>query len=134
MIPGKVVGTSGIKYTARKIKKLGDKGFKEAGLFLGQVVRMQEEIGTGGGGFRFLYGAFLEQAAELLQDDRLIIASENITKAGDLWRDSAVQMAGVYKGRLTEQKDLDHIADLMYEISDIEKQAFTYLRKLNLKA
>ncbi|XQF91807.1 DUF4872 domain-containing protein (plasmid) [Pseudoalteromonas espejiana] len=28
---------------------------------------MQEEIGTGGAGFRFMYASFLEQAAEICQ-------------------------------------------------------------------
>ena len=116
------------------IKKLRDKvGARKAGLFLGQVVRMQEEIGTGGGGFRFIYGAFLEQAAEILQDDRLIKASEGITKAGDMWRDSAFQMAGIYKGRLTEQKDFDQCAAIMNDIAAVEKETFKYLRSLNLK-
>ena len=133
--PGLFIGTDGIKFTARRIRKIRDKlGLKESGLYLGQIVRMQEEIGTGGAGFRFLYGAFLEQAADYLQDDRLLTASDDITKAGDLWRNTAVMMAGIYKGRLTEQKEFTAIADLMYEISDIEKGVFKYLKKLNLKS
>ena len=133
-IPGPIVGIDGIKYTANKVKKLREKiGVKQGGLFLGQIVRMQEEIGTGGGGFRFLYAAFLEEAAEYLQDDRLIPISEQITKAGDLWRSSAVQMAGIYKGRITEQKDFDDAAKMMYEIAEVEKAAFKQLEKLKLK-
>ena len=132
--PGSIVGTAGIKGTANKIRTWRDKlGPRKAGLYLGQIVRMQEEIGTGGGGFRFLYAAFLEQAADHLQDDRLMPISDQFTKAGDLWRTSAVQMAGIYKGRLTEQKDFDHTADIMTEISAIEKNAFKQLAKLNLK-
>ena len=35
--------------------------------------------------------------------------AEQMTKAGDLWRSSAVQMAGIYKGRLTfKGKKLKH--------------------------
>lgn len=133
-VPGPIIGTSGIKYTANKVKKLRDKlGVKQGGLFLGQIVRMQEEIGTGGGGFRFLYAAFLEEAAEYLQDDRLIPISEQITKAGDLWRSSAVQMAGIYKGRITEQKDFNDAANIMYEIAEVENTAFKQLEKLKLK-
>jgi len=132
--PGSLIGATGIKGTANKIRTWRDKlGPKKAGLYLGQIVRMQEEIGTGGGGFRFIYAAFLEQAADYLQDDRLLPISEQITKAGDLWRSSAVQMAGIYKGRLTEQKDYDDTADIMCEISEIEKSAFQQLAKLKLK-
>ena len=59
-LPGPIVGVNGIKYTAKQIRKWrGTLGPRKAGLYLGQIVRMQEEIGTGGGGFRFLYAAFL---------------------------------------------------------------------------
>jgi hypothetical protein len=132
-IPGNFAGVNGIRYTSNNIRKWRDKlGLKKASLYLGQIVRMQEEIGTGGGGFRFLYGAFLEEAAAYLQDDRLISLSEEFTKSGDMWRASAIQMAGVYKGRLTEQQSFDDIADRLLEIRSVEKEAFLKLSKLNL--
>jgi hypothetical protein len=133
-IPARVTGIRGINHTAKKIRKWREQvGPKKAGLFLGQIVRMQEEIGTGGGGFRFLYAAFLEQASERLQNDQLIGISEQFTKAGDLWRDSALQMAGIYKGRITEQKDFDECADIMNEIAAVEKKAFKELEKIKLQ-
>ena len=132
-IPGNFAGVNGIRYTSNNIRKWRDKlGLKKAGLYLGQIVRMQEEIGTGGGGFRFLYGAFLEEAAAYLQDERLSGMSEEFTKSGDLWRASAIKMAGVYKGRLTEQKDFDEIADMLLNIRSVEKEAFVKLSKMNL--
>lgn len=127
-IPGSIAGVKGIVYTSKKIRTWREKlGPRQAGLYLGQIVRMQEEIGTGGGGFRFLYAAFLEEAAAIMQNDQLIRVSETMTKAGDLWRDSALQMSGIYKGRLTEQKDFDACADLLVEISAVEKEAFKAL-------
>lgn len=133
-IPTRIVGVRGINHTAGKVRKWREQhGERTAGLFLGQIVRMQEEIGTGGGGFRFIYAAFLEQASEILADDRLLGISEQFTKAGDLWRDSALQMAGIYKGRITAQKDFDDCADIMNAISAAEKQAFQDLGKLNLR-
>ncbi|WP_185123717.1 BtrH N-terminal domain-containing protein [Reichenbachiella sp. 5M10] len=133
-IPGNIAGVSGIKYTAGKVRKWRDKlGVRKAGLYLGQIVRMQEEIGTGGGGFRFIYGAFLEQAAEILQNDQLMGISEDITAAGDMWRNTAVQMAGIYKGRITEQKDFDQTADMMIDIYHKEKETFAKLGKIKLK-
>ena len=133
-IPARVTGIRGINHTAKKIRKWRTQvGPRKAGLFLGQIVRMQEEIGTGGGGFRFLYAAFLEQASERLQNDKLIGVSEQFTKAGDLWRDSALQMAGIYKGRITEQKDFDECADIMNEIAAVEKKAFRELGKIKLQ-
>lgn len=133
-IPGSIAGVSGIKYTAKKIRKWRDQlGPRKAGLYLGQIVRMQEEIGTGGGGFRFLYAAFLEEAAGHLSEDKLLGVSEDFTKAGDLWRQSAVQMGRIYKGRINnEQKDFEVCADLLMEISEIEKEAFRKLHKMKL--
>lgn len=133
-IPGYIAGVKGIKHTANQIRKWRVKlGSRKAGLYLGQIVRMQEEIGTGGGGFRFIYAAFLEQSSEYFKDDALLKISDDFTKAGDLWRNCAVMMAGIYKNRLSEQKDFDMIAEMMYEISETEKTAFKKLSKLNYK-
>lgn len=133
-IPGSFAGVDGIRHTSNHIRKWRDKlGLKKAGLYLGQIVRMQEEIGTGGGGFRFLYGAFLEEAAAYLADDRVANISEDFTRAGDMWRASAIKMAGVYKGRLTEQKDFEDIADMLVETREVEKLAFQKLSKLGLR-
>jgi hypothetical protein len=132
-IPGYFAGVDGIRHTSNNIRKWRDKlGLKKASLYLGQIVMMQDEIGTGGGGFRFLYGAFLEEAAAWLQDDRLANISEDFTHAGDLWRGGAIKMAGVYKGRLTEQKDFEEISDMLLNIRSVEKEAFQKLSKLNL--
>jgi hypothetical protein len=130
-IPVSCIGSSGFAYTGKQILKWRDKlGVKQAGLNLGQIVRMQEEIGTGGGGFRFIYAAFLEQAAEILQDDRLIRLSEQVTKSGDLLRSSAVRMAAVYKGRKIEQEDFKEVAEGFEEIGALEKTIFSELYKM----
>ncbi len=130
-IPGGFAGVKGIKYTANRVRNWREKlGVRKAGLFLGQIVRMQEEIGTGGGGFRFLYAAFLQEAHALLPDDELLRISEEFTRAGDLWRSNAVKMAGIYKGRTTAQADFDEVADRMEEIMELEKRAFQRLSLL----
>ena len=94
---------------------------------------MQEEIGTGGGGFRFIYAAFLEEAAKYCQNDNLLKISDEFTKSGDLWRQNAVNMAGILRGRSTEQKDFEQIADVMVEIYHIEKNAFKQLKEIEFR-
>lgn len=124
-IPGNIAGISGIKYTAKKIKGWRDKlGIEKSRSYLAQLVRMQEEIGTGGGGFRFIYGAFLQQAHGYHPQDELLQISEQFTKAGDRWRDAAVQASGIYKGRLTEQSAYNTMGDMLLEIAEMEKVAF----------
>ena len=128
---GPITGVSGIKFTANRIKKWRDKlGLKEAGLYLAQLVRMQEEIGTGGGGFRYIYGAFLQEAYAYHQRDELMEISNLFTQSGDLWRTAAVHAAGIYKGRLGSQEDFNQMGDYLLEIAEIEKNAFTQLKNL----
>ena len=61
---GYFAGTSGIAHTGRQIKKWKNRlGDDKSRMYLAQLVRMQEEIGTGGGGFQFIYGAFAAVAS-----------------------------------------------------------------------
>ncbi len=130
-IPGPFAGVSGIRYTGRKIKAWRDKlGLKTAGLYLAQLVRMQEEIGTGGGGFRYIYAAFLQQANDYLPNADLLKASEMFTQSGDLWRTAAVQAAGIYKGRIGSQEDFNVMGDYLLQIADIEEKAFIILKNI----
>ena len=130
-IPGPITGVKGIAFTGNKIKKWRDKlGPKEAGLYLAQLVRMQEEIGTGGGGFRYIYAAFLQEAFAYHQMDELMEISQQFTKSGDLWRTAAVQAAGIYKGRIGSQEDFNTMGNYLIEIAEIEKQAFIALKNL----
>jgi hypothetical protein len=133
-IPGNIAGVKGIKFTSKKIRSWRNKlGTKQAGLYLGQIIRMQEEIGTGGGGFRYIYAAFLQQSSEILNNTELKAISEMFTQSGDLWRLAATKMASVFKGRNNSQKDFDEISEIYLQIYQLEKSAFTSLKKLNLK-
>ncbi|MBS1750463.1 MAG: BtrH N-terminal domain-containing protein [Bacteroidetes bacterium] len=127
-IPGNIAGIRGIRYTAKKIKGWKDKlGPEKSKSYLAQLVRMQEEIGTGGGGFRFIYAAFLQQAQAYHPIDELMAVSKQFTNTGDLWRDAAVQASGIYKGRLTSQSDYNIMGDYLLKIADLEKKAFNDL-------
>ncbi len=130
-IPGPIVGVDGIKYVAKKILKWHDKlGAQTTGLYLAQLVRMQEEIGTGGGGFRYIYAAFLQQSHAYVKNDELLRISEQFTQAGDIWRGAAVQAAGIFKGRLTSQADFNNMADRLMQVAEVEKKAFGELGKV----
>ncbi len=131
-IPGPVAGVKGIAFTGKKIKNWRNKfGLHKAGLYLAQLVRMQEEIGTGGGGFRYIYAAFLQEAYAYLPVDELMRLSHEFTRAGDLWRTAAVQASGIYKGRLGSQEDFNMMGDYLLDIAEIEKKAFKDLSNIN---
>jgi len=126
-----LVGAKGIKYTGNRIKNWRDKyGLQKAGLYLAQLVRMQEEIGTGGGGFRYIYAAFLQEAYAYHPIDELLKISEAFTASGDLWRTAAVQAAGIYKKRLGSQADFNTMGNYLVEIAELEKNAFIALKNI----
>ncbi|GAB2695824.1 BtrH N-terminal domain-containing protein [Mucilaginibacter koreensis] len=135
-IPGWFAGVDGIRYTGKKIKGWRDKlGLKTAGSYLAQLVRMQEEIGTGGGGFRYMYGAFLQEAHGYHpQQNELLQIAAQFTQAGDLWRTAAVHAAGIYKGRLGSQEDFNTMGDYLLEVAGIEEAAFNALKKIQWRA
>lgn len=130
-IPGSFAGVKGIRYTGKKIKNWRDKlGLEKAGSYLAQLVRMQEEIGTGGGGFRYIYAAFLQEAQAYTHNGQLPEISTIFTQAGDLWRTAAVHAAGIYKGRLGSQEDFNQMGDYLIEIAELEKNAFLALKNI----
>ncbi len=133
-IPGPFLGVNGIRFLSRRLRKWPDKmGERRAGLNLGQIIRMQEEIGTGGGGFRFIFGAFLQEAARILEKEWLQDLSVEITVSGDRWRDFAVMAGRIFKRRQSEDENYDALADLLLECADRENEIFGKLRGLSLK-
>ncbi|MES2620442.1 MAG: BtrH N-terminal domain-containing protein [Bacteroidota bacterium] len=132
--PVPILGIAGIRFTAARIKTWRESlGVRRGGIYLAQLVRMGEEIGTGGAGFRFVYAAFLQQAHTYVRKDELLEISKQFTAIGDLWRSSSVQASGIYKGRLTEQQDFNVMGDMLLNIADKEKAAFKALQKINWK-
>jgi hypothetical protein len=90
-------GVRGIRMLANKVAKLET---SEYGLnYVGHIVRMQEEIGTGGAGFRFIYAAFLQEAAGITGITELSALSERLNEVGDGWREFALKAARMIKGR-----------------------------------
>jgi hypothetical protein len=132
-IPIPMFGIDGIRFLAKKMRKWPDKlGEKSAALNLSQVIRMLEEIGTGGAGFRFIYAAFLQECADILQQPWLNNLSREMTGIGDQWRDFAVQAARCFKNRDKGQTSYDQLADILMDIADREEKVFKELRKISL--
>ncbi len=97
------IGVKGIHYLAKKIERLNVReDLRYVRLFLGHIVRMQEEIGTGGGGFRFMYAAFLQEAGQLLGSALLGEVSQRMTETGDTWRRFALACAKACKSKTAD--------------------------------
>ena len=118
--------TRGIRLVARKIRKLDPRQEAHNKLLLGHIVRMQEEIGTGGAGFRFLYASFLQEAAALLDKPKLAALADRLTEVGDEWRRFALHAAKMCKGRM----DMDYgmLADQLLHCAAEEDTIYRELR------
>ncbi|OOF70746.1 BtrH N-terminal domain-containing protein [Rodentibacter caecimuris] len=130
LVPLFFVGVKGIRTVATSIENLalGKKGEKYNRLYLGHIVRMQEEIGTGGAGFRYLYAYFLEQAAKVCNEAKFKQASEQMTEIGDQWREFA--MLCVRQCRKPTVEGYKIVANCLREIAEKEKVLWKILRKL----
>lgn len=130
LAPVPIVGVNAMKWVAKNIKKWPKKiGTKKTNHYLGQLVRMQEEIGTGGGGFRFIYAAFLEEASQILNNPKLKELSKEMTEIGDEWRDFALNISRVYKNRSKETDIYDKLSDQLLGLAERERMFFQELRK-----
>jgi len=124
--PVPIAGLKGIFYLAKSIRKLKAKDKRYAKLFLGHIVRMQEEIGTGGAGFRYLYASFLREAAKIYDEDKTLIqASDMLLKVGDEFRDFALMVAKAVKSK--KPIHYDDIADKLEYIASQEKKVYQKL-------
>ena len=124
-IPLLFFGVRGIRYLAKRTIKSGEKmGFIEACRQLANIVRMQEEVGTGGAGFRYMYAAFLEEAAELFGSSELADLSKEMTAIGDIWREFAVVSARIIKQRDQSENTFAKAGGLMMICAGREEQLF----------
>lgn len=124
------VGLRGIRMMKREILKLPNHPKKRyPSLYLGHIIRMQEEIGTGGGGFRLMYAAFLSEAAEILNRDELKTASAMMGASGDAWRRFALSCSKVCKGG---ELFVDEIGSKLQECIDSEEKVYRFLKGLKL--
>ena len=129
LAPVPFAGVKGIRSLARAIGNLNTRGDgTHARHFLGHVVRMQEEIGTGGAGFRFIYAAYLQEAAGLAALPDLATMADRLIAIGDAWREIALAAAMMIRGR--QPLEPAHIANLLRTQADLEEAFFRDLRRL----
>ncbi len=130
LAPVPIVGAKGVKTVAKMIRKWPKKlGSKKTNHYLGQIVRMQEEIGTGGGGFRYIYAAFLQEASALLKNGKLSELSKEMTEIGDQWRDFALDASRLYKNRSVQEDGYNKVADQLEAIGNREADFFRKLKR-----
>jgi hypothetical protein len=121
-----IIGVRGIRMLANKVAKL-DPADKLSLNYAGHIVRMQEEIGTGGAGFRFLYAAFLQEAAEITSLPELRVLADRMNVIGDGWREFALKAVRMIKGR--EAFNPGMLADMLRSQAAQEEEFFKALKR-----
>ena len=126
------IGVRGIVALSKKIRKIEAKyGKKDAMLYLATLVQAIEEIGTGGAGYRYMYGLFLHEAAEMLDEPKLKDFSVEMTGIGDLWRQFTLECGRKLKNR--SEASYHDLADKLVKIAAAEKKFFITLKKEKLE-
>lgn len=124
--PMPIAGIKGIRMLARKVAKLSPSDPKSL-LFVGHIIRMQEEIGTGGAGFRFLYAAFLQEASAFNGLAVLAQHADALMAIGDEWRAFALKTARMVKGRETFVPAV--LAACLHQLAEREQTFFKSLKQ-----
>lgn len=126
--PVRFVGVRAIEMLARHIETLDRRNpdLRWQRLYVGNIIRMQEEIGTGGGGFRFMYAAFLQELGEKLGDAQLRELSQQMTACGDTWRRFALQ--GALFARKRDGVTTALLAARLRDCAVAERQVFEGLK------
>jgi hypothetical protein len=129
--PIPAIGIRGIRYLGKNLQKVAQDPRKKdryLRLYLGHIVRMQEEIGTGGAGFRFVYAAFLNEASRHTRSDLLQEASSKMTAAGDEWRRFALIASKMCRDRKT--MDVAELDSILNGCADKELAVWDLLKKI----
>jgi hypothetical protein len=129
--PVPVAGIRAIRRLAKHLGRLGNKDVHQTKLFLGHIVRMQEEIGTGGAGFRFIYASFLQEAAELLGRKDYDEASAMLTAVGDQWREFALLLVKAIRKKDGVQIDFSALQDKLESVASREAAVYRALLELS---
>lgn len=130
-VPFPLIGAKGIRYLAGRMrtweKRLGP---EKASYYLGQVLRMEEEIGTAGAGFRFIYGAFLDEASDVLNQPWLKELSFEMGENANKWREFSYLGSRNCKKRAKPEESYDKLADMLLDCANREEKIFRKLSKI----
>jgi hypothetical protein len=133
-IPFPLIGVKGIRYLSKRLRKWPQKlGNLTASRYLGQLILLQEEIGTGGSGYRFIYGAFLKEVAKRFNNPEIDELSKEMGITANKWREFSYLGSRNCKGRGEPEHSYDFLADMLIDIADREDKIFKKLKTLILK-
>lgn len=128
-------GTKGMKMLARHILKWPEKlSEKKARYYVLQLVRNIEEVGTSGAAFRFMYGAFLKEAGELLKIDELTGAGHDMGITANKWRELSHEGVRVFRNPEYHPGDFRILSEILQSCATREEVLFRKLDQVARKS
>ena len=130
-IPIPFLGVKGMRMFARKVVEW-PKFARDTEHLSHEIMKINillEDQGTGGAGFRFMYAAFLQQAAEIIKKPQLKELSGELMKIGDGWREISLFSARIGKNRDLGPEKLRQLSEMIYDRADVEERFFKILSK-----
>jgi hypothetical protein len=130
-VPFPLIGAKGIRYLSRQMRTWEKRyGQAKASYYLGQVLRMEEEVGTAGAGFRFIYGAFLDEAAMVLNKPWLKEIAVEMGENANKWREFSYLGSRNCKKRAKPEESYDMLADMLLDCAAREEKIFKKLSRI----
>jgi hypothetical protein len=141
-----ILGVSGIKTFAKKILDWPNE-YKGIPLREGIIFTATgfEEQGTGGGAFRLIYGAFLQEASKILNIPGLADLAGRMVENGKEWREASRKLIKIgkdipksnkvypewyQKNKKNFIKSLSEVSNDYIKRAEVEKEIFTDLKKI----
>jgi hypothetical protein len=131
-LPVPFIGIKGMRKFGKKVKDW-PKIARDIDHLSHEIMRINillEDQGTGGGGFRYLYATFLQQAAAMLNDIQLKAMSKQMMEIGDNWRNISYFAAKIGKNRELGPERLNELSEMILARADEEQKFFSDLSKL----
>jgi hypothetical protein len=125
------LGVKGIRKAAQRIrgwpKILGEESLRAA--CINTAIMIDSRGGTGGGLFRYMYGRFLGEAADITGEAGLRAAGEQMRSIGDCWQSVAGWFEQAYAGKDLAGA-LEQIASILPEIAGQEERVWSRLQEV----
>jgi hypothetical protein len=131
-LPIPFFGVRGIRFFARKVQEWPKltRDIDHLSHEVMMIAVILEERGTGGGGFRYLYATFLQEAARILGDPGIADVAKSMMDNGDRWRDVSIAAARMGKRRDLGPQRLVELGEMILERADAEQAIFRRLGRL----
>jgi hypothetical protein len=121
------IGVRGIRRTAKEIQKWPQRYSDfELRMNLFTLYVFIEIGGTGGGCFRYMYARFLQEAADITENDHLHKAATMIDDSGKLFTEVGLLFKDAETAKDVQGK-IEKADALFYQIAEKEEEAYTFL-------